>query len=96
MLARLLLPQIFEKLTMQELRALVAERSTMKIYLSGESIEIPHSSIGFLLEGFVRSQGLQGELVSSPASLCSSQWNLSFTSGATSGNGTLSLVNSCS
>ncbi|KAK3222268.1 hypothetical protein Dsin_009293 [Dipteronia sinensis] len=84
LLVRLLLPQIFEKLTMQELRALVAERSIMTTYLRGESIEIPHNSIGFLLEGFVKTHGLQ-ELITSPASLFPSQGNLSFRSVETSG-----------
>ncbi|KAK2635611.1 hypothetical protein Ddye_030403 [Dipteronia dyeriana] len=83
-LVRLLLPQIFENLTMQELRALVAERSIMTTYLRGESIEIPHNSIGFLLEGFVKAHGLQ-ELITSPASLFPSQGNLSFRSVETSG-----------
>ncbi|KAK4851483.1 hypothetical protein QYF36_015608 [Acer negundo] len=84
-LVRLLLPQIFEKLPMQELRSLVAERSKMTTYLSGESIEIPHNSIGFLLEGFVKTRGLQEEHITSPASLFPSQGNLSFRSVETSG-----------
>ncbi|KAK1553292.1 hypothetical protein Q3G72_032289 [Acer saccharum] len=84
-LVRLLLPQIFEKLTMQELRALVAERSIMTTYLSGESIEIPPNSVGFLLEGFVKTHGLQEEHITSPASLFPSQGNLSFRSVETSG-----------
>jgi len=67
-LARVLLPQKFEKMSMHELRALVAERSTMNIYLRGEVIEIRPNSIGFLLEGFIKTQDLQ-DLITSPAAL---------------------------
>lgn len=62
---------------MQNLRALVAERSVMTMYIRGETIEIPHHSIGILLEGYVKTQVLQ-ELVTSPAALLPSQGNLSF------------------
>ncbi|XP_008220964.1 PREDICTED: sodium/hydrogen exchanger 8 isoform X1 [Prunus mume] len=68
-LVKLFLPQIFEKMSMQDLRALVAEGSMMTIYISGESFEIPYRSIGFLLEGFVKTQGVQEELITSPAPL---------------------------
>ncbi|ONI31919.1 hypothetical protein PRUPE_1G339200 [Prunus persica] len=68
-LVKLFLPQIFEKMAMQDLRALVAERSMMTIYIRGESFEIPYRSIGFLLEGFVKTQGVQEELITSPAPL---------------------------
>ncbi|KAK6921584.1 hypothetical protein RJ641_012091 [Dillenia turbinata] len=68
-LAKLLLPQIFEKIPMQDLRSLIAERSIMTIYLRGETIEIPPHSIGFLLEGFIRTHGFQEELITSPAPL---------------------------
>lgn len=61
---------------MQNLRALVAERSAMTIYIRGETIEIPYHSIGILLEGYVKTQGQ--ELVTSPATLFPSQGNLSF------------------
>lgn len=80
-LAKLLLPQIFEKMTMQDLRALVAEKSTMAIYVSGETVEIPHQSIGFLLDGFIENQG---DLITPPAVLMPSR-NLSFQSLDTSG-----------
>ncbi|KAK9008434.1 hypothetical protein V6N11_075329 [Hibiscus sabdariffa] len=49
LLAKLLVPQIFEKMALQDLRALVAERSSMKTYITGETIDVPHQSIGFLL-----------------------------------------------
>uniref|UniRef100_A0A1J3FAF8 Sodium/hydrogen exchanger 7 n=1 Tax=Noccaea caerulescens TaxID=107243 RepID=A0A1J3FAF8_NOCCA len=69
-LVKLLRPQIFEKVAMQELRALVsAESSKMTTYLSGESIEINYNSIGLLLEGFVKPVGIQEELIASPAAL---------------------------
>lgn len=54
---------------MHEVRALVAERSIMNIYLRGEVIEIRPNSIGFLLEGFIKSQNPQQELITSPAAL---------------------------
>lgn len=50
---------------MQEVRALVAEKSTMSTYLKEESIEVPHHFIGLLLEGYVKGQGIQEELTSS-------------------------------
>lgn len=78
MLLKLLLPQKFEKMAMQDLRALVAERSTTTIYIRGEFIEIPYHSIGFLLEGFVKTQGIQEELITSPAPLLPSHGYQSF------------------
>ncbi|KAF6168631.1 hypothetical protein GIB67_005243 [Kingdonia uniflora] len=80
--AKLLLPQVYEKMAMQELRTLVVERSVMNIYIRGETIEIPHHSIGFLLEGFVKTQE---ELITSPGVLLSSYGDLSFLSVETSG-----------
>nr|AVA17730.1 SOS1-like protein 1 [Populus ciliata] len=77
-IAKLLLPQVFEKMPMQELRALVAERSVMTTYIRGETIEIPHHSIGFLLEGFIKAHGFQDELIASPAVLLPPQGNQSF------------------
>ena len=85
-LAKLLLPQVFEKLPMQELRALVAERSVMTTYIRGETIEIPHHSIGFLLEGFIKAHGSQEELIASPAVLLPLQGNQSSQSMEISGN----------
>ncbi|KAI9075727.1 hypothetical protein K1719_042343 [Acacia pycnantha] len=64
-------------MAMQNLRALVAERSVMTVYIRGESIEIPHHSVAILLEGYVKMEGLQ-ERITSPASLFSSHRNLSF------------------
>ncbi|XP_057477660.1 sodium/hydrogen exchanger 7 isoform X3 [Actinidia eriantha] len=77
-LAKFLLPQIFENMAMQDLRALVAERSILTIHIRGETIEIPHRSIGFLLEGFVKTQGVQEELITSPAALLPSYGDLEF------------------
>lgn len=84
-LSKLLLPQTFEKMTLQDLRALVAERSTMNKYITGENFEIPHHSIGFLLEGFLKAQGSQGELLSSPAALLPLYGNQSFRKSETAG-----------
>lgn len=84
-LLKLLLPQIFEKRAMQDLRVLVAERSSMTTYIMGETIEIPHHSIGFLLEGFIKTQGAQ-ELITSPAALLPSHLYQSFQNLETTGN----------
>lgn len=53
---------------MHDLRTLVAERSTMSIYISGESFELPQNMIGLLLEGFIKTQGTF-ELITAPAAL---------------------------
>ncbi|KAF8037895.1 hypothetical protein BT93_B0666 [Corymbia citriodora subsp. variegata] len=90
-LAKLLLPQVFEKMAMQELRALVAERSEMTTYIRGETIELSQHSIGFLLEGFIKTQGVEGELVTSPAALWPLHGNSSFRSRDTSGIRTVSF-----
>ncbi|CAN0890974.1 Sodium/hydrogen exchanger 7 [Linum grandiflorum] len=68
-LAKLLLPQVFEKMSMHDLRALIVEKSVMTTYIRGETIEIPTHSVGFLLEGFIKSHGFQEELITSPAAL---------------------------
>ncbi|XP_028752601.1 sodium/hydrogen exchanger 8-like isoform X1 [Neltuma alba] len=90
-LCKILLPQIFEKMAMQNLRALVVERSVMTVYIRGESIEIPHHSVGILLEGCVKMEGLQ-ELITSPAALLPSRGNLIFQNLEASGieNGSFS------
>ncbi|XWS22922.1 hypothetical protein CRYUN_Cryun29cG0077300 [Craigia yunnanensis] len=90
-LAKLLVPQIFEKMTLQDLRALVAERSLMKTYIRGEKLEVPHQSIGFLLEGFIKSLSLQEELITSPAVLLPSHRNQSFLNADMSGATTASF-----
>ncbi|QCD83706.1 solute carrier family 9 [Vigna unguiculata] len=86
-LSKLLVPQIFGKLAMQDLRALIAdpERSRMTIFIRGETIEIPHHSVALLLEGYVKTQGRQ-ELVTAPAALLPSSGNLSFQNLAGSGS----------
>nr|AVA17714.1 SOS1-like protein 1B [Populus nigra] len=75
-LAKLLLPQVFEKMPLQELRVLVAQRSVITTYIRGETIEVPHHSLGFLLEGFIKAHGFQ-ELTASPAVLLPLQGNQS-------------------
>ncbi|KAG8637593.1 sodium/hydrogen exchanger 8 isoform X3 [Manihot esculenta] len=77
-LAKILLPQIFEKMEMQDLRALVSDWSMINIHLRGEIIEIPQHCIGFLLEGFVRAHVFQEELIVSPAALLPLHGNQSF------------------
>ncbi|XP_021292889.1 sodium/hydrogen exchanger 7 isoform X3 [Herrania umbratica] len=83
-LAKLMVPQIFEKMGLQDLRALIAERSMMTIYIRGETIEVPHQSIGFLLEGFIKPFSVQDELITSPAVLLPSHGNQSFQNADTS------------
>nr|GEU64440.1 sodium/hydrogen exchanger 8 isoform X2 [Tanacetum cinerariifolium] len=57
-LSKLLLPQIFEKMAMHELRTLVAERSTMSTLITGECFDLPQNMIGLLLEGIIKTQFL--------------------------------------
>lgn len=59
---------------MQDMRTLVAERSSMSVYLRGESFEVPHHSIGFLLEGFVKAHGSHEGFLSAPAPLLPLSW----------------------
>ncbi|KAM0936277.1 putative cyclic nucleotide-binding domain, cation/H+ exchanger, rmlC-like jelly roll [Dioscorea sansibarensis] len=84
-ISKILLPQIFEKMGMPEMRSLVAERSTMKNYISGEVIEIKPNYVGFLLEGFLRPKEAKQELIASPAVLFLSFMDLSSTSLDSSG-----------
>ncbi|XVE85547.1 hypothetical protein DITRI_Ditri17bG0099000 [Diplodiscus trichospermus] len=90
-LAKLLVPQIFEKIALQDLRGLATERSLMKIYIRGETIEVPHQSIGFLLEGFIKPFNAQDELITSPAVLLPSPGNRSFSNANMSGTTTASF-----
>ncbi|VVB03854.1 unnamed protein product [Arabis nemorensis] len=87
-LLKLLRPQIFEKMAMQELRALVSDESSkLTTYVPGESIEIDYSSIGLLLEGFVKPIGIQEELIASPAALLLSNGNQSFHNSSEASSG---------
>ncbi|CAA6664256.1 unnamed protein product [Spirodela intermedia] len=70
-MAKLLLPLVFERMAMQELRALIAERSTMNVYIRGEIMELRQNSISFLLEGFIKAQDRQLDLIGPPAALLS-------------------------
>ena len=74
-LARLLLPRIFEKMGMHEMRVLIAERSTMNIYIKGEDTEVEQNCIGILLEGFLKTDNLT--LITPPAVLLPSNADLS-------------------
>ncbi|GJN35653.1 hypothetical protein PR202_gb24448 [Eleusine coracana subsp. coracana] len=73
-IARLLLPQIFEKMAMHEIRVLIAERSTMNVYIKGEDIELEHNYIGILLEGFLKTKNQN--LITPPAVLLPSNTDL--------------------
>ncbi|KAF3793806.1 Sodium/hydrogen exchanger 7 [Nymphaea thermarum] len=67
-LAKLLLPQTFEEISLQELRSLVAERSTVNIFLRGEVIDLSPNVVGFVLEGFI-NQDDKADLIRAPAVL---------------------------
>lgn len=66
--AKLLLPRQFEEMSMQEMRALVLERSMMHTYLRGEMIEILPYNVAILLEGFVKHES-RDESIASPSAL---------------------------
>lgn len=70
---------------MQELRALVSQRSIMSIYIRGETIEIPRHAIGVLLDGFIKTQGSQ-ELVAAPAAIFPSHVHQSYQNLETTGD----------
>ncbi|OEL26077.1 Sodium/hydrogen exchanger 7 [Dichanthelium oligosanthes] len=74
-ITRLLLPQIFEKMAMHEIRVLVAERSTMNIYIKGKDIELEQNCIGNLLEGSLETKNQN--LIMSPGVLLPSNTDLS-------------------
>nr|AVG70998.1 SOS1 protein [Fagopyrum tataricum] len=69
-LSKVLLPRVFEKMTMQDLRLRIAERSTITSYENGGIIEVAPHSIGFLLEGCIKSRTFPEQLITSPAVLC--------------------------
>jgi hypothetical protein len=74
---RLLLPQLFEKKALHELRALVAdERSMLNIHIKGEVIEVPPNHVGILLEGFLAQEAKS--LITPPVVLFSPDTDFSF------------------
>nr|AIA08676.1 salt overly sensitive 1 [Triticum aestivum] len=73
-IARILLPQIFEKMAMREMRVLISERSSMNVYIKGESIELGHNNVGILLEGFLKTENRT--LITAPAVLLPSNTDL--------------------
>ncbi|CAN1218006.1 Sodium/hydrogen exchanger 7 [Linum perenne] len=91
-LAKLLLPRIFERMDVRDLRALVAERSMMTTYTRGETIRLSHTSVGILLNGTITAHGF-GELITSPAALFSSDGNSQSALGMHEPSGT-KVVNS--
>jgi len=62
-------------MAMHEIRVLVAERSTMNIYIKGEDIEIEQNYIGILLEGFLKTRNQN--LITPPVVLLPSNADLS-------------------
>lgn len=67
-IAKLIIPQQFETVTMHEVRALMVEGSRMRTYIRGEVIEVEVSKTGILLEGFVKQEG-KNEVIGAPAGL---------------------------
>lgn len=82
---RLLLPQLFEKMALHELRALVAEKSILNMHIKGEVIEVPANHVGILLDGFLAQEEVKS-FITSPAVLLHSDTDLSFFGLETSGN----------
>ncbi|KAM0849196.1 hypothetical protein ACQ4PT_053881 [Festuca glaucescens] len=72
-IARIFLPQIFEKMAMHEMRVLISERSVLNIYIKGEDIELGHNYVGILLEGFLK---MNNHLITPPAVLLPSNTDL--------------------
>ena len=68
-------------MAMQDLRLLIAERSRIAAYVTGETIEVPPHSIAFLQEGFVKSHTYE-QLIKSPAALCPTDGDSSLPNGA--------------
>ncbi|VAH12722.1 unnamed protein product [Triticum turgidum subsp. durum] len=73
-IARIFLPQIFEKMVMREMRVLISERSSTNIYILGEDIELGHNYVGILLEGFLKTKNLHS--IMAPAVLLPSNTDL--------------------
>ncbi|KAG6544478.1 hypothetical protein Mapa_014116 [Marchantia paleacea] len=67
--AKIVLPQQFEAITMQELRALLSESSNLCTYIRGETFELEIGKIGILLEGFLKQEGKEDEVIGAPAGL---------------------------
>lgn len=67
-LSKLLIPQIFEKMSMHQLRTFVAESSTISMHIAGETFELHDNTIGLLLEGSLKTLGSL-EPISAPAAL---------------------------
>lgn len=74
-LAKVLLPEVFESLSLQDMRMLITEGSMLKIYMNHEHVEIQQYSIGFLLEGFIKAHSSVEELIISPAVLLPARGN---------------------
>ncbi|KAM3383709.1 hypothetical protein ACQJBY_008405 [Aegilops geniculata] len=55
-IAKLLIPRVFERMTLQETRLLVSTGSTMNLYTKGEDIILEHNYIGILLEGTLKAE----------------------------------------
>jgi hypothetical protein len=74
---RLLLPQLFEKMALHELRALVTERSMLNIHIKGEVIDVPPNYVGILLEGFLAQEEAKS-LITPPVVLFRPDTDFSF------------------
>ncbi|BBN12428.1 Na+:H+ antiporter [Marchantia polymorpha subsp. ruderalis] len=88
--AKIVLPQQFEAITMQELRALIAEGSNLCTYIRGETIELEIGRIGILLEGFIKQEG-KDDVIGAPAGLLT-KTEVIPTSKGFSGSRTASII----
>lgn len=67
-IAKVVLAKEFEKATLQDIRALMMEGSSMRIFLRGEVFELQPKKIGVLLDGFVRPES-SFAIITAPAGL---------------------------
>uniref|UniRef100_A0ACD6ABR4 Uncharacterized protein n=1 Tax=Avena sativa TaxID=4498 RepID=A0ACD6ABR4_AVESA len=58
--AKLLIPRVFERITTHETRLVIAKGSTMSFYTEGEDIVLEHNQIGILLEGLAKAKHRPG------------------------------------
>ncbi|CAM0909401.1 unnamed protein product [Alopecurus aequalis] len=72
--AKLLIPRIFERITTHETRLIIAKGSTMNTYTEGEDIVLEHDQIGILLEGLLKAENQNN--ITSPGVLLPSNMDL--------------------
>lgn len=63
-----MLAQQFDVVSLQEMRSIIMEGSTMRTFLRGEVFELAPHEVGILLEGFAKKEG-SNEILAAPAGL---------------------------